>query len=162
MSISEEIGRLKQLRAEGTLSEEEFQQAKWRAINGDDRRIADETGRLFGMTEETWCMLMHLSQLITWSGVGVAAPIVMWAISKDESALARQHGNRMMNWLISSPIYVAVSTLLATILIGIPLLIAIAALMVVFPIVAAIKCTNGEVWSYPVAIRFFDEDEIEN
>jgi uncharacterized Tic20 family protein len=41
-------------------------------------------------------------------------------------------------------------------IIGIPLLVAVAVLSIVFPIVAAIKASNGEVWKYPLTIRFFN------
>ena len=101
---------------------------------------------------------MHLSPLASWSGIGIILPIVMWAISKDESDLARRHGARMMNWLISSVIYAGVGVVLSLVFIGIPILIVLAICGIAFPILAALKCNNNELWSYPMAIRFLDED----
>jgi len=46
--------------------------------------------------------------------------------------------------------------MLFVVLIGIPLLIALAILAIVFPIVAAIKANNGQVWKYPLSIPFFN------
>ncbi|MCK5280750.1 MAG: DUF4870 domain-containing protein [Cyclobacteriaceae bacterium] len=40
------------------------------------------------------------------------------------------------------------------ILIGIPILIVLAILQVVFVIIAAIKADNGELFHYPLTIRF--------
>ena len=159
MSISDEISRLEQLRSQGSLTDDEFAEAKRRVLDGDSETVYVESdGKLFGIAESTWCMLMHLSQLISWSVIGLIAPIVMWALSKDESELARRHGSRMMNWLLSSIIYAAIGAVLIWVIVGIPILLAVFLLNIVFPIMAAMKCNDGEVWSYPMAIRIFDED----
>ena len=155
MSLADEIARLQQLRSEGTLTEAEFVEAKQQVLSGDSPGLS---GRIYGVEETTWCMLMHLSPLASWSGIGVILPIVMWAISKDESDLARRHGARMMNWLISSVIYAGVGLVLSLVLIGIPMLMVLAVCGAVFPILAAVKCSKHELWSYPTAIRFLDED----
>jgi uncharacterized Tic20 family protein len=39
-------------------------------------------------------------------------------------------------------------------IIGIPLLIALMVLMVVFPIIGAVKANDGKVWKYPLSIPF--------
>jgi uncharacterized Tic20 family protein len=164
MSLADELARLQQLRESGALNEAEFEEAKQKAIqasNQSNRSLfgtEQAPGQLYGLPEETWCILMHLSQLLVISGLGIVVPIVMWAISKDQSELARRHGNRMMNWLLSSLIYVAAAGLLSFILIGFPLLVLILLLDFVFPIIAAYKANQGILWSYPLAIRFFDED----
>lgn len=160
MNIAGEIEHLEELRRTGVLSEAEFQQAKEKALSGQSSggAFATEDGRIYGMPEKTWCTLMHASQLLTYSGVGIVAPIIMWLLSKEDSDLARRHGARMMNWVISSFIYLLVSGLLSLALIGIPLLIAVAILTIVFPIMAALKANEGQLWSYPLTIRFIDED----
>ncbi len=157
MSIPDEIERLNALRAEGALTEQEFQDAKQRVISGQTSSGLMGGGRLYGVPENVWCTLMHLSKLITWSGVGIAAPIIMWIISKEESDLARRHGARMMNWLISSLIYAFIAGILCLVVIGIPLLVLLVVLTIAFPIIAAMKSSSGEVWSYPLTIRFLDE-----
>lgn len=162
MSISDEITRLEQLRSQGSLTDDEFAQAKRQVLDGaaDVGYAPERTGQLFGISENIWCVLMHLSQLSFITGVGILLPILMWAVSKDESELARRHGNRMMNWIISFIVYAAVAGVLCWFLIGFPVLVVLVILNVAFPIMAAIKCLNEEeeVWSYPMAIRIFDED----
>lgn len=160
MSISGEINRLEQLRSQGSMTDEELAQAKRQVLDGvtDDQFIVNGTSQVLGINENVWCMLMHLSQLSFITGVGIILPIVLWVVSKDESELARRHGARMMNWLISFIIYAAVASVLCWFLIGIPIMIVLAVLNVVFPIIAAIKANNGEVWSYPMTIRIFEED----
>ncbi|TWT92838.1 DUF4870 domain-containing protein [Stieleria varia] len=168
MAISDEFERLAQMRRDGLLTETEFEEAKRLAMQ-EQRKTqpagfssssisGSQPGMVCGMREETWCMLMHLSQLLVFSGLGIVAPIVMWALGKDQSELTRRHGARMMNWLISGLLYAAIAGFMSLFLIGIPFLILLAVLDVVFPIVAAVKCNNHEVWSYPGAIKFFPED----
>jgi uncharacterized Tic20 family protein len=47
-----------------------------------------------------------------------------------------------------------VSSLLLLALIGVPLLIALGMLCLIFPIVGAVKATSGVVWKYPLSIPF--------
>lgn len=104
-----------------------------------------------------WAMILHLSQF---SGylvplAGFVVPIVIWQMKKDELPGLDAHGRVVANWMISMVIYVAVSTLLILVLIGIPMLWALGVLAVVFPIVGAIKAGDGKVWNYPMSLRIF-------
>lgn len=161
--IPQQIERLQALRDSGALSEEEFQSAKKQVLSGGDTEVPSqlkfgESAELFGFTEPTWCMVMHLSQLLLFvGGVGIAVPIVLWVISKDRSEMANRHGSTMMNWIISWFIYTTVAALLCLFFIGIPILIGLIILQVVFPVIAGIKANDGRSWSYPLAIRFFPE-----
>ena len=168
--LADELERLQKLRDAGTLSEAEFQVAKQRILEepkvdvfafGNQAAAATQTGRIHGLEERTWCMLMHLSQLLIFAGgIGVAAPIVMWAISKDDSRQANRHGLVIINWYISALIYGVVSGLLCMIVVGIPMALALAALTVIFPIIGAMKSNEGTLWKYPLTIQFFDPDAV--
>lgn len=162
--IAQQLERLQALRDSGSLSEEEFQSAKQKVIGGEAPEShpvnAEPRGNadLYGFTEPTWCMLMHLSQLFLFAGgVGIIVPIILWVISKDKSAMANLHGNRMMNWLISVFIYSIVAGILCFFVIGIPMLIILLVLQVAFPVIAAVKANESKLWSYPMALRFFPE-----
>jgi uncharacterized protein len=45
--------------------------------------------------------------------------------------------------------------LLSILVVGLPLLFALAVVSIVFPIIGGIKAKNGEVWSYPLSVKFF-------
>ena len=64
--------------------------------------------------------------------------------------------------MISSLIYVVISAILCIFIIGIPLLLMLAVLSILFPVMAAIKSTRNELWSYPLAIQFLDEDDFQD
>ncbi len=168
--LTDELERLQKLRDAGTLSETEFQLAKQKLLQASDANVfADasvsssihQLGRIHGLEEKTWCMLMHLSQLLIFAGgIGVAAPIIMWAVSKDDSQAANRHGKVILNWYISGFIYGVVVGLLCFIVIGFPMVFVLAALTVIFPIIGAMKANEGTLWSYPLSIRFFDPDAV--
>jgi uncharacterized Tic20 family protein len=94
-------------------------------------------------------MLCHLLGM-----VGFFAPLVIWLNEKDKHKFVDEHGRAAMNYQISIIIYYLASCILCLILIGIPMLIALVIMHVVFVIIAAVKASNGKPWQYPIAIRF--------
>jgi uncharacterized Tic20 family protein len=111
---------------------------------------------IFGMKPNTYCMLLHLSQLLVFllPGIGFAVPIVLWAI-KDKESLVNRHGKIVLNWLISFIIYGTAGIILATVGVGIIFLKVLLVLLIVFPIVGGIRANDGIEWQYPLSIRFF-------
>ena len=101
-------------------------------------------------------MFLHLSLLAGFliPLAGLAVPIVIWQMKKADIREIDAHGKVVVNWLISSLIYSAIGFVLTFVLIGIPILMVLAVLAVVFPIIAGIKANNGEVWKYPLSINF--------
>jgi len=113
-----------------------------------------------GMKTDTYCMLLHLSQLLNYASAGVSflglvVPIVLWAIAKDKSPQVDQHGKIALNWQISYLIYFALSGVLCIAVIGFVLLPVVFILGIVFPIIGAIKANEGTAWKYPLSIPFF-------
>lgn len=101
-------------------------------------------------------MVMHLSQLVNviLFPIGIVAPIVIWQTQKDKMPALDAHGKMVTNWMISMTIYMVVSIILIFVLIGILTIIAVAIMGVVFPIIGGIKANNGELWNYPLTIKF--------
>jgi len=167
--ISDEIERLAMLRNSGALTEAEFQQAKLKLLSGSSPEpqafVQQPNGtassdQICGLPPKIWLSLMHVSQLLTWTAVGVVAPIIMWILSKDQSREANRHGLVILNWMLSSLVYAIISGLACFILIGIPMLAVLFALNIIFPIVGALKASNGTFWRYPFTINFFDPDAV--
>ena len=76
----------------------------------NSNQASNETGSVqeyWGMPLNTYCMLIHLSQLtsIIVPGLGFILPIVMWAVNKDKHQDIDMHGKVTVNWLISLFIY---------------------------------------------------------
>jgi uncharacterized Tic20 family protein len=101
-------------------------------------------------------MFLHLSLLAGFVVplAGLIAPIVIWQMKKEELPEIDIHGKIVVNWIISEIIYGALCVPLVFLAIGIPLLIVLGILGVVFPIIGAIKANGGDVWKYPLSISF--------
>jgi len=101
-------------------------------------------------------MFLHLSQLanVIFFPIGIVAPILLWQTRKEKIPALDAHGKMVVNWMISSTIYAVVSIVLCLILVGFLMLIALAIVGILFPIIGGIKANNGELWQYPLAIRF--------
>lgn len=102
-------------------------------------------------------MLMHLSQLLFLvSGIGgIVVPIIIWVMKKDEIKNMDEQGKEVVNFQISLFIYYAVAAVLSFVLIGIPILIILGLLNIIFPIIYGLKANDGvEHIQYPLTIRF--------
>ena len=101
-------------------------------------------------------MFIHLSRLLDAFvfPIGAIITIVLWQTQKDKMPALDAHGKMATNWLISSFIYGAVSFVLMFVLVGILTFFALWVMMIVFPIIAAVKANNGEFWEYPLTIKF--------
>ncbi|HLS04839.1 MAG TPA: DUF4870 domain-containing protein [Wenzhouxiangella sp.] len=105
----------------------------------------------------TWAMVLHLSVL---SGLvvpmaGLIVPVVIYILKKDDLPGLKPHGDVVFNWMISVLIYAVASMILMIVLVGFLLLPLVAILSLVFPIIGGIKASDGEVWPYPLSIKFF-------
>lgn len=146
-----------ELRKNGDITEEEFQREKAKLMNDDTLKNDTITQKpLFGLEENNYLMLMHLSQLAGWLVplLGYALPIIMWMFNKDNNANVNLHGKNIINFTISFFIYLTVSSILIILLIGIPLLIVLGIIWLIFIILATVKAANGEYWKYPFTIEF--------
>ncbi len=103
-----------------------------------------------------WSMLVHFSVFAGYAipVAGLLAPILIWQLKKDEFPEVDVHGKIVVNAIISFLIYGAIAGLLVFVVIGVPLLIALGVISIVFPIIGGIKANNGEVWPYPLTIQF--------
>lgn len=103
-----------------------------------------------------WAMYLHLSLLSGFAIplAGFIAPIIIWQVKKDELPEVDVHGKLVTNWIISSFIYTVVSLFLVFLIIGIPCLVVLGILNIAYPIIGGLKANNGEVWHYPMTIRF--------
>jgi len=116
--------------------------------------------------QKQWGMFAHLSQLLSFviPFGGIAAPIIIWQVKKDEFPALDAHGKMIMNWTISSIIYIFsifFLTLLsffsigfAGVIIGFLIFFAFGIISIVFPIIGGIKANKGELWEYPLTIEF--------
>jgi uncharacterized protein len=106
--------------------------------------------------QKQWGMFLHLSLLLNLliPPAGIVVPIIIWQMKKDEMTALDAHGKMVVNWIISSFIYLIISGILTIVLVGLLGFLAIGIMSVVFPIIGGIKANNGEFWEYPLTIKF--------
>lgn len=101
-------------------------------------------------------VITHLSQLITLVvGFGsLILPLILWITNKEKVSQMDQHGKNIINFQLSLLIYSIICVPLILLLgLGILGLIVLAFISIVFPIINAIKASNGETPTYPLSIN---------
>ena len=152
MNLVNELEKLNELKQSEAISEQEYQQAK-------DALLAQHAPQtpVTVLDANTWGVLVHLSQFCTYLFplAGIVVPLILWQIKKEESAIIDRHGKIVMNWLLTEFILLLIAGILCFVLIGFSLVFLISLAGIIFPIIGAIKASNGEIWAYPCSIRFF-------
>ena len=99
---------------------------------------------------------MHLSLLagIVLPFIGLALPILIWFNKKDSSLYVSEQGTEMMNFLVNIFIISLGVSILCFVIIGLVLLIPVLLFAFIMPIVAAIKCSKGQDYRYPIIYKF--------
>ncbi len=154
MSLSSEIERLQKLRDTGALTDEEFAQAKAALLS--DPPPSGSTTVVNPDALKWWAMALHLSQFAGYAVplAGFVVPIVIWQVMKEDYPEIDEHGRTVANWIISHLLYVIGAFILTFVVVGIPLLIVLGILGIVFPIIGGIRASEGRCWKYPLTITF--------
>lgn len=101
-------------------------------------------------------VITHLSQLLDYvTGIGgFIVPLILWLTNKDRVYTMDEHGKAILNFQISIFIYCIISIPLIFLFgLGIIALIVIGIIGLVFPIINAVKASNGEAPSYPFSLK---------
>src|SRR3954447_19473624 len=107
-------------------------------------------------TVRTWTILAHAIALIGFFvpiAGHIVGPLVIWLAKRDESPEIDLHVKESVNFQISMLIYNVIAGLLCFVLIGIPILIILHFLNIVFVVIAAIQASDGKLFRYPLSLR---------
>jgi uncharacterized protein len=105
--------------------------------------------------ERLWAMLAHLLSFVAaYLFLGFVAPLVVLLVFGPRSAYVRAHAVESLNFNLTWLLYGIVAVILAFLLIGIPILIALGIAYVVLVVIASVRANNGELYRYPLTIRF--------
>ena len=102
-------------------------------------------------------MITHLTQLLTCiTGFGgLIVPLIIWLTQKDKIADMDLHGKSIINFQLSLIVWAILSIPLILLLgLGVAMLILIGLVSIIFPVLNAIKASNGEAPEYRWSIRF--------
>jgi uncharacterized Tic20 family protein len=102
-------------------------------------------------------VITHLSQLVTLvTGFGsLLIPLILWLTQKDKVYQMDEHGKNIVNFQLSLIVYFIICIPLILLLgLGIIGFIILGIISIIFPIVNAIKASNGEIPKYPISFNF--------
>ncbi|MFC4721726.1 DUF4870 domain-containing protein [Geojedonia litorea] len=108
-------------------------------------------------TDNQLLVITHLSQLLTFiTGFGgLIVPLILWVTQKEKVYTMDEQGKSIINFQLSIIIY-AILCIPAILILGLGILglILIGIISFVFPIINAIKASNGESPRYPLSLKF--------
>ncbi|HNU58697.1 MAG TPA: DUF4870 domain-containing protein [Aquaticitalea sp.] len=104
-------------------------------------------------------VITHLSQLVSLlTGFGsLLVPLIIWATQKGNVYQMDIHGKRIINFQLSLIVYCIICIPLI-LLFGLGLLgfVFLGIIGVIYPVVNAIKASNGETPNYPFSFNFIN------
>jgi uncharacterized protein len=112
-------------------------------------------GQLSPDQERLWAMLAHLLSFVAaYLFLGFVAPLVVLLVFGPRSPYVRAHAVESLNFNLTWLLYAIVGVVLALLLIGFLILIALGIAYLVLVVIASVRANNGEFYRYPLTIRF--------
>lgn len=102
-------------------------------------------------------VLTHLSQLITLViGFGsLIVPLILWATQKEKVFNMDENGKNIINFQLSLIVYFIICIPLILLLgLGLFGFAILGIISIIFPVINAIKASNGETPTYPFSFKF--------
>ena len=103
-----------------------------------------------------WATICHIAALAGLLGNGIGflvGPLIVWLIKREDHPFIDGQGKEAVNFQLTMIIALILCVPLFFVIIGLPIAIFIGILMVVLPIIAAIKSNNGVEFRYPLSVR---------
>ncbi len=104
-----------------------------------------------------WAMVCHIISLVGLMGNGIGfflGPLIVWLIKREDHPFIDRQGKEAVNFQLTMILAFLVSAILCLVVIGFLFIFILAVLIIVLPIIAAVKANEGKEFEYPFAIRF--------
>ena len=102
--------------------------------------------------DKLWIVLCHLSVFI---GAGLLLPLIVYLVTKEDvDSPIPAHAKETLNFHISLFIYMMIGLVTIVIAIGFVIVFVVAIGSIVLAIIGAVRASNGELYKYPLTIRF--------
>lgn len=123
-----------------------------RAPTGEARPRAEDVSK----DDRNLAVLSHLGAFVGYAIPfgNVLVPLILWFMRKEHSVFVGDNARESLNFQLTICIYAAVCFVLLFVLIGFVLAIGLAIFQIVYVVLAALAAKRGEVYRYPLTIRF--------
>lgn len=113
------------------------------------------SAQLSPASARNWAMAAHLSGfLAAYVALGFLGPLVVLLAVGNRSPYVRRHAVEALNFNLSWLIYIIAGVILVFVLVGVPILIALAVGYLVLAVLGAVAASDGRDYRYPLTIRF--------
>ena len=136
-------------------SSEESETEPSEATEIDPPEAADDDAEYdVSSSDRTWGILTHASAFVGFviPFGNILAPLIIWAIKKDESRFIDENGKEAINFQITWTVLLFVVGLTIFLVIGLVLVPIVALAWVILVVIAIIRASNDEVYDYPLTI----------
>ncbi|PVZ94108.1 DUF4870 domain-containing protein [Amnibacterium flavum] len=100
--------------------------------------------------QRLWATLDHIGGIF----FGWLSTLIVYLVLKDRGGFIQAHAKTALNFHLTMLIAIVVGYITTFLLIGFLILAAAYIVIIVFAIMAAIKANSGEMYSYPLTIKF--------
>ncbi|PWJ63294.1 DUF4870 domain-containing protein [Rathayibacter iranicus] len=101
--------------------------------------------------EKTWAIVMHVLGIF----FTFVPSLVVFLVFKGRGLFLEAHAKSALNFHLTVLIAYAAGTILSLVLVGIVVFLVVPILVIVFSIIAAVRASAGEYYTYPLSIPFF-------
>ncbi len=105
--------------------------------------------------ERVWATISHLGLVASFIVPlgNIILPLILWLVHKDKSAYVNHHSKEALNFQLTMTIAAIIGGILSFIFIGIPILIAVLVVDIVYSVIAALKANQDQLYEYPLNWR---------
>ena len=100
--------------------------------------------------EKLWATLVHVGGIF----FSFVPALIGFLVFSDRGPFVRAHTATALNFQLTMVIAAAIGVVTAWLIVGILVLVAVSILIIVFSIIAALAANRGEIYTYPLTIRF--------
>ncbi len=100
--------------------------------------------------EKLWATLIHVGGIL----FGPLPALIGYLVLKDRGPFIRHHTATALNFQITLLIAYIVGSILIIVVVGLLILLAAWILAIIFGIMAAIAANKGQMYTYPLTIKF--------
>jgi uncharacterized Tic20 family protein len=100
--------------------------------------------------QRLWATLDHIGGIF----FGWLSTLIVYLVLKDRGGFIQAHSKTALNFHLTMLIGLVAGYILSIVVIGVFIIIAVYIVVIVFAIIAAIAANKGEMYSYPLTIKF--------
>lgn len=115
-----------------------------------------KTQPLSQRSAHTWATLLHISGLVGFflSPLGVLLPLAIWSALRKRDPELDLQGRLALNFQLSMLLYLLIGLVLLLLMPGVVVVVFAAAAELYCGIDAAVHAARGDVYAYPLSLRF--------